>query len=203
MGEWRIGSVFTWQQGFPLSPTGANGNSLNSRPDRNMAPNEPLVLPKNLQGWYNGKTSITLPDGRIYTPCSQCYLEYNPDAFVGETLTTANGGHQSNLFWWGTNAIDYGSLRGPGRNNFDMTLMRDFRIRERYTLSFSANVTNALNHTQFRPGSFNMALGSINVSAIAAQGVTAGEGQSAATYGSHNMNTYDPRQLILEMRMRF
>jgi hypothetical protein len=203
MGEWRIGSVYTWQQGFPLSPTGANGGALNGRPDRNMAPNEPLVLPDNLQGWYNGKTSVTLPDGRIYTPCSQCYLKYNPDAFIGETLTTANGGHQSNVYWFGTNAIDYGNLRGPGRNNVDLTLMRDFRIRERYTLSFSANVTNALNHTQFRPGTFNMALGAINVNAIPAQGVTAGEGQSASTFGTHNMVTFDPRQVILELRMRF
>jgi hypothetical protein len=203
LAGWRIGSVFTWQQGFPLSPTGANGGSLNSRSDRNLAPNEPLVLPKNLQGWYDGKKTVTLPDGRTYTPCAQCYLEFNPDAFIGETLTTANGGHQSNQFWWGTGAIDYGELRGPGRNNVDLTLTRDFRILEHYSLSFLANVTNAFNHTQFRPGSFNMALGSINVSDIPAQGVVAGEGQSAPTYGSHNMNTFDPRQVILEMRFRF
>ena len=117
IGDWRIGSVYSWQMGFPLSPTGLNGGSLNGRPDRNTAPNEPLVLPSSLQGWYNGKTSITLPDGRSYTPCAQCYLEYNPDAFIGETLVTANGGHQTNQYWYGTNAIDYGSLRGPGRNN--------------------------------------------------------------------------------------
>jgi hypothetical protein len=203
LGQWRIGSVFSWQVGIPLSPTGLNGGSLNGRPDRNTAPNEPLVLPQNLQGWYNGKTSVTLPDGRTYTPCAQCYLKYNPDAFVGETLTTANGGHQANVYWWGTNAIDYGNLRGPGRNNLDLTLSRDFRIRERYNLSFMANVTNALNHTQFRPGSYSMGLGNIQVTDIAAQGVTAGESQNASTYGSHNMNTFDPRQIILETRLRF
>jgi hypothetical protein len=203
LSGWRIGSVFMWQQGFPLSPTGANGNSLDGRPDRNPAPNEPLVLPKSLQGWYDGKKSVTLPDGRIYTPCAQCYLQFNPDAFVGETLTTANGGHQANLFWWGNAAIDYGGLRGPGRSNLDLTLSRDFRFRERYSISFMANVTNVFNHTQYRPGTFNMALGGIQVSDIPAQGVVAGEGQSASTYGSHNMNTFDPRQVILEMRLRF
>jgi hypothetical protein len=66
-----------------------------------------------------------------------------------------------------------------------------------------ANVTNALNHTQFRTGSYNMALGSIQVTDVPAQGLLAGQGQSAATYGSHNLNTFDPRQMILEMRVRF
>jgi hypothetical protein len=201
LGGWRVASVFTWQQGYPLSPTGANGNSLDGRP--NVNPNQPLTVPKNLQKWYDGKTSITLPDGRIYTPCAQCFLVYNPDAFIGQTLTTANGGHQADLYWTGNAAIDYGELRGPGRNNIDLTLTRDFKVREKYTVSFMANVTNVLNHTQFRTGSYNMALGSIQVSDVPAQGLVAGEGQSAATYGSHNMNTFDPRQMILEMRVKF
>jgi len=122
---------------------------------------------------------------------------------VGETLTLANGNHQSNLYWNGNAAIDYGQLRGPGRNNVDLTLMRDIRVRERYTISFRANVTNAFNHTQFRPGSFNMALGTIQTTDVPAQGLLIGQGQSAATYGSHSMNTFDPRQMIMEIRVRF
>jgi hypothetical protein len=66
-----------------------------------------------------------------------------------------------------------------------------------------ANVTNVLNHTQFRTGSYNMALGGIQTTDAPAQGLRAGQGQSAATYGSHNMNTFDPRQMIVEMRFRF
>jgi hypothetical protein len=30
-----------------------------------------------------------------------------------------------------------------------------------------------------------------------------GVGQSASTYGSHSIDTYDPRQMALEMRIRF
>jgi trimeric autotransporter adhesin len=201
LGGWRVAPVFTWQSGFPLSATGANTNALDGRPNRN--PNEPLVLPSQYQKWYDGKTSITLPDGRIYTPCAQCFLKYNPDAFFGQVLTTANGGRQSDLYWVGNAAVDYGDMRGPGRNNLDFTLTRDFRVREKYSVSIMANVTNALNHTQFRTGSFNMALGGIQVTDSPAQGLVAGEGQSAATYGSHSLNTFDPRQMILEMRVRF
>jgi trimeric autotransporter adhesin len=122
---------------------------------------------------------------------------------MGQTLTTANGGHQANQFWWGNAAIDYGDMRGPGRSNLDFTLTRNFRVRERYNFAFMANVTNAFNHTQFRAGSYSMGLGSIQVSDVLASGLLAGQSQSPGAYGSHNMNTYDPRQMILELRLRF
>lgn len=201
LSGWRFGSVYTWQRGFPLSATGLNSGSLNSRPNRD--PSEPLTLPKELQGWYDGKTTITLPNGRRHTPSAQTYLVYNPDAFSGEILTTANGRNYANLFWWGNAAINYGGMRGPGRNNLDFTLTRNFKIRERYTLAFMANMTNALNHTQFRAGSYSMGLGSVQVTDLPASGIRAGKSQSPGAYGSHNMNTYDPRQVIMEMRLRF
>jgi hypothetical protein len=65
----------------------------------------------------------------------------------------------------GNAAIDYGSIRGPGRDNIDIALSRDFHIMEKYTVWFHANVTNALNHTQFRSGSYTMALGAIQTTA--------------------------------------
>ncbi|HEY3841472.1 MAG TPA: TonB-dependent receptor [Bryobacteraceae bacterium] len=198
---WNLGSVYTWQQGYPLSPTGANSNSLDNRP--NVNPGEQLVLPKNLWGWYNGTTSITLPDGRTYTPCAQCYVKYNPDAFTGQVLSEANGTHQADLYWMGNAAIDYNALRGPGRDNVDFSLSREFRVMEKYAISFRANVTNAFNHTQFRSSTYTMALGGIQTTAVPGQGLLAGEGQSAASYGTHNLLTYDPRQMILEVRVRF
>ncbi len=203
VGGWRVASVVTWQRGYPLGPTGAAGTAMNARPDRNPAPNEPLVLPKNLQGWYNGRKTVTLPDGRTYTPCNNCYLQFNPDAFIGETLVEANGNHAPNQFWMGNAAIDYGDMRGPGRSNVDLTLLRDFRIRERYSVTLNARATNAFNHTQFRSGSVNMALGTIQTTDVPAQGLQIGMGQSAATYGSHSLNTFDPRQITFEMRVRF
>ena len=65
-----------------------------------------------------------------------------------------------------------------GRNNFDISLLRDFRIKERYTASFSARVSNALNHTQFLPGSYNMNLGTVQTTSTPSQGLVAGEGGS-------------------------
>jgi len=36
--------------------------------------------------------------------------------------------------------------------------LKGLKIREKYTSSFMANVTNVCNHTQFLPGSHNMKL---------------------------------------------
>jgi len=67
-----------------------------------------------------------------------------------------------------------------------------------------ANVTNAFNHTQFLPGSYNMNLGSVQVSDMPAEGIVAGEAQATTTsFGTHNLTTFAPRQMILEMRLRF
>jgi hypothetical protein len=40
-------------------------------------------------------------------------------------------------------------LRGPGVNNFDISLFKSFPIRERARLQFRAEMYNAFNHTQF------------------------------------------------------
>ncbi|MCS7023500.1 MAG: carboxypeptidase regulatory-like domain-containing protein [Bryobacteraceae bacterium] len=40
-------------------------------------------------------------------------------------------------------------IRGPGINNWDMVLMKDFPIRESWRLQFRAEAYNAFNHTQF------------------------------------------------------
>ena len=41
------------------------------------------------------------------------------------------------------------SVRGPGRNNFDLTIGRRFRLTESKSLEFRAEFFNAFNHTQF------------------------------------------------------
>ena len=40
-------------------------------------------------------------------------------------------------------------LRGPGTNNFDISLFKSFRLHERARLQFRAEAYNAFNHTQF------------------------------------------------------
>jgi hypothetical protein len=40
-------------------------------------------------------------------------------------------------------------IRGPGINNFDIAIFKDFPIRENWRAQFRAEMYNAFNHTQF------------------------------------------------------
>ena len=42
-----------------------------------------------------------------------------------------------------------GSIRGPGLINFDMGFYKDFRIKERHTIEFRAELFNIFNHSNF------------------------------------------------------
>ncbi len=51
--------------------------------------------------------------------------------------------------------VDYGDaprdvFRGPGINNWNLSVTKDFRIRERHRVSLGSEFFNAFNHTQFR-----------------------------------------------------
>ena len=40
-------------------------------------------------------------------------------------------------------------LRGPGINDWDISLMKNFKITESKSIQFQSNFFNAFNHTQF------------------------------------------------------
>ena len=70
---WSFGATEMDESGYPLDIYDNDPGSLDFRPNR--APNEPLLLPKIDQNWYNGTTPVTLPDGRIITPANYTLLE--------------------------------------------------------------------------------------------------------------------------------
>jgi hypothetical protein len=105
----------------------------------------------------------------------------------------------------GQAAIDYGGMRAGAINNVNLSLTRDFRIREGIMLSFRANVSNAFNHPQWLPSDYTMDLGGALASTPGnpvTGGATAGQG-SSNSYGARGMNTYDPREIIMEGRVTF
>jgi hypothetical protein len=76
LGGWQVSGSAIWQTGFPLAITGVSDGAALQRPDR--VEGVDLVLPENLWGWYDGRTQVTLPSGRIITPPARTYLRYNP-----------------------------------------------------------------------------------------------------------------------------
>ena len=49
--------------------------------------------------------------------------------------------------------LGFDAVRGPGRNNFDLSLLKNFAFTERFRVEFRAEAFNAFNHTQFEGNS--------------------------------------------------
>jgi hypothetical protein len=197
---WRLGGIGTFQSGTPYQIAGASTGSLNGRPDRIAG--VPVEVPKELQRWYDGKTTVTLPSGRQITPCAFCFLQFSSDPFVGRVLTTPNGSVVNDVYWFGNAAFKYNDIRSRGINNWNMSIDRTFRPKENLTVDFSAQFSNAFNHTQFRPRAALGRLGNTNVTVNSSQGTLPGQGLSG-DFGTYGTDTYDPRQIEFQLRFRF
>ncbi len=74
-----------------------------------------------------------------------------------------------------------GAIRGPGRVNFNLSMFKIFRFKERANLKFGAEFYNAFNHTQFHD--LNTSFG-------------------ASQFGQVT-DTYDPRTIELSLKLSF
>jgi Carboxypeptidase regulatory-like domain len=199
---WQVGASMIWQTGFPIAITGADTGAALTRPDR--IEGVPFVLPENLWGWYDGRTSVTLPSGRVITPPARSYLKYNPDAFGGRVVTTPSGRIVADQFWYGNAAITYDEIRTDNRFNLDMSVRRLFGLGNGTQLEIGADAMNILNHTQFS-ASYTGGLGATVTTANPALGLVPGMG-SANNFGTMlltNNATFNPRQLQLRAALRF
>jgi hypothetical protein len=196
---WQVSGSVIWQTGFPIAITGANTGAALARPD--LVEGAPLVLPENLWGWYDGRTPVTLPSGRVITPPNRTYLKFNPDAFRGRVVTTPNGSMVADQYWYGNAAITYDEIRTDNRFNLDMSIRRSFQLRDSMSLEIGADAMNVLNHTQFS-GSYTGELGGTVTAPNAALGLVPGMG-NANNYGTRGMATFNPRQIMLRAALRF
>jgi hypothetical protein len=198
---WKVGGVQQTQSGYPEIISGASNGALNSRPFR--VAGEPLEVPKALQHWYNGTTTVTLPDGRSITPCADCFLKYNPDAYAGSVIPdpTQPGQYIADDYWMGTAGGASSYMRSWGRNNLDISIMRDFRLTEKVTLELRANMTNFLNHPQFKD--YSGGLGGQAVVADPTTHTQVGQPTGSSSFGTMGNSTYDPRQTEFQLTFRF
>lgn len=205
IGGWRVGGAFNASSGFVAPISNGGTNTINGLPDR--LPGVALEVPKELQRWYDGNTRVTLPSGRVITPCNRCFLKYNIDAFAGRVVTTPNGSIVPDLFWYGTSAATFGDLRADANWNVNMSLEKTFKAWERWEVNFSAQATNLFNHTQFRPGintSFGGTVLPATITANPTLGLKVGQLQDTVnTWGTFTQNTYDARQVEMVLKIRF
>jgi hypothetical protein len=199
IGGWQTGTALTLQSGFPIYISGASDGALITRPDRILG--VPLEVPKELQKWYGGDEIVTLPNNRKIKPSKNTFLKYYSGAFTGRYVVLPNGRFGAAQNWVGTIPGNFDDLRGPGRFNIDLSLRKSVTLYERYALEISAEASNVLNNSQ-QSGSYSGGLGSTTVTPNAAIGLLQGMG-SSDTFGTISTSTYPPREVVLNLRLRF
>jgi hypothetical protein len=198
---WSFGVTEMDESGYPLDIYDDDAGALNGRPNR--APNEQLLLPKVDQKWYNGTTPVTLPDGRIVTPCNFCFLKYNPDAFIGAYIAnpTSAGKYLNDTYWMGNSALNYSTVRDPSINNTNLTIRRNFKVTEKLAVELQANATNLLNHPNIK--TYTADPGSMNLTASTTTNTSLGQGTNSSNYGTHGLTDFDNRQIEFQLNVRF
>ncbi len=187
---WQLSGITLFQSGTPFSVINGTGNTGISLSDNagvssglGIAPSYPDVV-----------RGLPKPAGN-----SQSFgpLLGNPSQFVAPRgLTFGNAGR--NFF------------NNPSRLNFDVALLRHFKILERGDLEFRAEAFNLFNHTQFRvydPDNPGIA-GNNLVSCYAGPDYSAGfkgSGADCVTGASflHPINAHRPRTLQFGVKLGF
>ena len=144
---WQLSGITRFSTGLPVTMLELDDNSLygtTSAGPNNNGIDEPNYVP--------GPLNFTNPrSGQPY---------FNTSLFTSEQLGQL--GNARRRFF-----------HGPGINNWDMALLKDFPVRERMHIEFRAEFFNVFNHTQFiaTSGAGNPGTGTC---------VTSGPGQSCA-----------------------
>lgn len=122
-----------------------------------------------LQGWFEGQTGEVLGFGNaifngdlknIEIPVSQRRAErwFNTDAGFNRNSAQVLANNIQTL------STRFNGVRADGINNFDISLFKNLKIKERYNAQFRLQNFNALNHVQFggpNTTPINAAFGSI------------------------------------------
>jgi len=123
LGGWELTALASFQTGFPITPQSgidsANVGTGNWRPDRICNGNLPGDQ-RTVARWFD-------------TSC-----------FTNQFLIADNN---NGIFRFGNSGRSV--LTGPGIQNFDFALLKNFRITESKKLQFRAEAFNALNHANF------------------------------------------------------
>ena len=169
IGGWTIATIVSFQRGSPFNLFSENNsaeldNGL-ERPDAigpiqifknprqvrtfEVNPNDPLhyscVQPNGVDA-ATGNPTIT---GNFYVNPMNIVCAVGPPVGVTDPSLTAGG---VPLFTFGN--LGRNVLRGPGINNWDVSIEKDFKFSESKSLEFRSEFFNAFNHTQFYGPSF-------------------------------------------------
>ena len=121
-GGWKLSGITRFATGFPVTFTESDDNSLLGTGSSGLGPgvDEPVYTPGSLH-FTNPRTGLPY---------------FNTSLFSPEPLGQV--GNANRRFF-----------HGPGLNNFDLGLLKDFRVTESKSFEFRAEWFNIFNHAQF------------------------------------------------------
>jgi hypothetical protein len=160
LGGWDLDAIVNMQSGLPFTMT---------------APNNTAWSPGQIRAntYCDGRGALANKDVRTnghYWLKSQtvgqtqlqgaCYVDPSRDPvnLVGGALPLKPGTSERARAAFGTSSFD--SMRGPGINNWDMGVHKNFSLYKESTFTFRAEFFNIWNHTQFAGPNSGVAAGS-------------------------------------------
>src|SRR5262249_26476014 len=113
-------------------------------------------LTRNLLGGWEVSGITRFQSGQFYTPVANTSIGSRRADYLGGEIALPDD-ERSQSKWFNTAAFGpaaedrrgtarVGSILGPGRNLWDLSLRKQFSIAEKYKLQFRADMFNAFNH---------------------------------------------------------
>jgi hypothetical protein len=187
---WELSGVTLFQSGTPFTVINSAGNTGISLTD-NAGVSSGLGIAASYPDVIKGPPAPS-NNSQSFGP-----LIGNPSQFVAPRgLTFGDAGRNF--------------LNNPGRVNFDMALLKHFKVRESGQLEFRAEVFNIFNHTQFRiydpdnPGSTGNNIISCYAGPVYSAGFK-GSGADCVTGASflHPLDAHRPRTMQFGLKLGF
>ena len=143
LGGWTLSGVTGFSSGTPLTINNGTDNLYYGGGTTNHAQQiASVVYPKTKNAWFNG---------------SAAFRQLNAGT---------PGNPATDNFAWGNSPRN--SVRGPGRNNWNLSLFKNFQVTERVGFEFRAESFNTFNQTQYtgvNTGVTSSSFGQVNAAA--------------------------------------
>jgi hypothetical protein len=156
LGGWMVSTITSFQSGNPFTLYSSNGASESNegldRPDV-VGPIQVFSNPRQLRTFSPSADGI---HGSCLSGTTTGFFLFDPTNLVcsvgppvGQPLPA-----NTTLIQGGVPLFTYGNmgrnvLRGPGINNWDISILKNFKLTESKSLQFQSNFFNAFNHAQF------------------------------------------------------
>jgi hypothetical protein len=156
LGGWAVSTITSFQSGNPFTLFSSNGASESEegldRPDV-VGPIHIFHNPRQMQTFSPGTDGV---HGSCLSQTTTGHFWIDPTNLVCSVAQPAGQPFVANigLVPGGVPLFSYGDmgrnvLRGPGINDWDISIIKNFKFTESKSLQFQSNFFNAFNHTQF------------------------------------------------------